>query len=183
MGERFAQRGSLELVSVARKFYQTHPDAYDQLVVWTDTRLTDGNTFSFEVTVANDIQGIGVDVFDTARDFGSAGRLRSMVQMDDISKFPADPTDEVPRREQHVERARAGGRPSMAGVSAVQRRESANLGRAARAGQGALELFFNSDASVMEGNRIEDLGGGSFRTVAAVEKLQPARSARHGARS
>src|SRR5262249_17632942 len=29
-------------------------------------------------------------------------------------------------------------------------------------------FFFNSDASVMEGNRIEDLGGSSFRTVAAV---------------
>jgi hypothetical protein len=31
-------------------------------------------------------------------------------------------------------------------------------------------FFFNSDASVMEGNRIRDLGGGSFRTIAAVEK-------------
>jgi len=31
-------------------------------------------------------------------------------------------------------------------------------------------FFFNSDASVMEGNRIQDLGGGSFRTVAAVER-------------
>jgi hypothetical protein len=31
-------------------------------------------------------------------------------------------------------------------------------------------FFFNSDASVMEGNRIQDLGGGAFRTTAAVEK-------------
>ena len=31
-------------------------------------------------------------------------------------------------------------------------------------------FFFDSDASVMEGNDIEDLGGGSFRTVAAVER-------------
>jgi hypothetical protein len=31
-------------------------------------------------------------------------------------------------------------------------------------------FFFNSDASVMEGNRIQDLGGGNFRTVAAVEQ-------------
>ena len=28
----------------------------------------------------------------------------------------------------------------------------------------------DSDASVMEGNDIEDLGGGSFRTVAAVQR-------------
>ena len=31
-------------------------------------------------------------------------------------------------------------------------------------------FFFDSDASVMEGNDIEDLGGGSFQTVAAVER-------------
>ena len=31
-------------------------------------------------------------------------------------------------------------------------------------------FFLNSDASVMEGNRIQDLGGGLFRTVAAVEQ-------------
>ena len=31
-------------------------------------------------------------------------------------------------------------------------------------------FFFDSDASVMEGNDIEDLGGGSFRTAAAVQR-------------
>jgi hypothetical protein len=31
-------------------------------------------------------------------------------------------------------------------------------------------FFVDSDASVMEGNDIEDLGGGSFRTVAAVQR-------------
>src|SRR4029453_14295053 len=49
IGERFAQRADLDLVSVARKFYQTHPDAYDQLVIWTDTRLT-SEAFSLEET-------------------------------------------------------------------------------------------------------------------------------------
>ena len=31
-------------------------------------------------------------------------------------------------------------------------------------------FFMDSDASVMEGNDIEDLGGGSFRTIAAAER-------------
>ena len=31
-------------------------------------------------------------------------------------------------------------------------------------------FFMDSDASVMEGNDIEDLGGGSFRTVDAVRR-------------
>jgi len=32
-------------------------------------------------------------------------------------------------------------------------------------------FFFDSDASVLEGNDIEDLGGGSFRTVGAVSRF------------
>jgi hypothetical protein len=34
-------------------------------------------------------------------------------------------------------------------------------------------FFFNSDASFMEGNSIQDLGGGSFRTVGAVQRYGP----------
>ncbi len=45
-------------------------------------------------------------------------------------------------------------------------RSEALLGR----DQAHWSFFFDSDASVMEGNDIEDLGGGSFRTVAAVRR-------------
>src|SRR5262249_39817702 len=45
-------------------------------------------------------------------------------------------------------------------------RSTALLGR----DQAHWSFFFNSDASVMEGNRIDDLGGGRFRTTAAVQK-------------
>jgi hypothetical protein len=38
VGERFAEQAQLDTVEVARKFYQTHPDNYDQLIIWTDTR-------------------------------------------------------------------------------------------------------------------------------------------------
>ena len=37
-------------------------------------------------------------------------------------------------------------------------------------GEAHWSFFFDSDASVMEGNDIEDLGGGSFRTVATVQR-------------
>jgi hypothetical protein len=46
------------------------------------------------------------------------------------------------------------------------RRSDALLGR----GQAHWSFFFDSDASVMEGNDIEDLGGGAFRTVASVQR-------------
>ena len=72
-------RADLDLVSVARKFYRTHADAYDQLVIWTDAPLTPETAFAFEVTVANEIDGIGIERFDGSSEFGSTSRrLRSL---------------------------------------------------------------------------------------------------------
>jgi hypothetical protein len=170
VGERFASRPDLDLVSLARKFYRTHADAYDQLVIWTDAPLT-VDAFSFELTVANEIAGIGLDRYDSSSEFGSTGRrLRSLVQMDDIAKFPADPATKFLGENNTL---------SVLGQEAGHRwlaflqfsdhnrqRSDALLGR----DKAHWSFFFNSDASVMEGNRIDDLGGGSFKTVAAVEK-------------
>ena len=90
IGERFSLRPDLDLIALSRKFYRTHADRYDQLVIWTDEVMTPEGAFSFEVTVANDIAGIGLDRFDDSGEFGS-NDLSSLVQMDAISKFPDDP--------------------------------------------------------------------------------------------
>jgi hypothetical protein len=170
VGERFALRPDLDLVALGRKFYATHGDLYDQLVVWTDDIMTPEDAFAFESTVANDVAGIGLNRFNSSSQFASAGRLNSLVQMDAIWKFPDDPT------------ARFLGENSTVSVMGQEvghrwlaylrfsdhnrQPSTALLGR----DSAHWSFFFNSDASVMEGNRIEDLGGGSFRTVAAVEK-------------
>ncbi|MCX6549658.1 MAG: hypothetical protein NTY02_01400 [Acidobacteria bacterium] len=86
VGERFAAAEDVDLVTLARKFYQTHPDTYDQLLVWSDRRLIT-DAFAYEITVANEIRGIGVDLYDSSRTFGSAGRLRSVVMMDSATKY------------------------------------------------------------------------------------------------
>jgi hypothetical protein len=169
VGERFADRAQLDTVEVARKFYRSHPDNYDQLVFWTDTTVID-NAFAFESTVANEVRGIGVGVFDASRDFGSAGRLRSFTMMDWIGKYPDDPQQTFLGENNTV---------SLLGQEVGHRwlaflefrdhngsRSEALLGR----DQAHWSFFFDSDASVMEGNDIEDLGGGSFRTVGAVRR-------------
>jgi hypothetical protein len=92
IGERFSGQSDVDLVALAKHFYQTHPDNYDQLMIFTDTSVVSGNTFSYESTVANEIRGIGVDIYNSSADFGSAGRLRSVVMMDTLSKFPDNPT-------------------------------------------------------------------------------------------
>jgi hypothetical protein len=169
LGERFARSRDLDLVATARKFYQSHPDGYDQLVIWTNVAVTD-EAFAFETTVANEIRGIGVDVLDQSRAFGSAGRLRSIVMMDTLGKYPADPQARFFGENNTL---------SLIGQEAAHRwlaflrfrdhdgrRSDALLGR----DQAHWSFFMDSDASVMEGNDIEDLGGGSFRTVAAVRR-------------
>jgi len=94
LGERFARFNQLDIVALSRKFYATHGDLYDQLVVWTDASYVQ-EAFAYEVTVANEIQGIGVDVYDLATEYGSAGRMRSLVMMDVLSKYPADPSQSL----------------------------------------------------------------------------------------
>ena len=169
LGERFAAQAQIDTVAVLRKFYETHPDNYDQVIIWTDAPLI-SDAFAFEVTVANEIRGINSPLFDVSRDFGSAGRLRSYAVMDFIGKYPDDP------------RARVLGENSTLSVLAheVGHRWLAlfefrnHLGAQSDALLGRdlahWSFFMDSDASVMEGNDIEDQGGGAFRTAATVSR-------------
>lgn len=167
VGERFAVRGELDTVAVAQKFLQSHPDAYDQLVIWTDQPIL-FEAFAYEITIGNDIQGIGQAIYDVPTDFGSDA-LSSIVVMGWLGKYSDDPDKKVSRENTTL---------SLLGHETGHRwlafmefsdhdreRSSALLGRA----DAHWSFFFDSDASVMEGNDIEALGGGSFRTVAAVE--------------
>jgi hypothetical protein len=170
VGERFAVRPNLDLVTLGRKFYMTHADLFDQLVVWTDEVMTPEDAFAFESNVANDITGIGLEIFDFSRTFNSAGRLSSLVQMDALSKYPEDPAAKFLGENSTLSvMGHEVGHRWLAYIrfSDHNRQPSeALLGR----DSGHWSFFFDSDASVMEGNRIQDLGGGSFRTAAAVEK-------------
>jgi hypothetical protein len=169
-GERFSLRPDLDLVALAQKFYRTHGDLYDQLLVWTDDVMTPEGAFSFEANVANDVSGIGLEIFNESRQFGSAGRLNSVVQMDSIAKFPDDPATKFLGENNTVSvMGQEVGHRWLAYMqfSDHNRQPSdALLGR----DDAHWSFFFNSDASVMEGNRIQDLGGGSFRTIGAVER-------------
>lgn len=170
VGERFAGRAQLDTVALMQKFYRTHPDNYDQVVIWTDAPLIQ-NAFAYETTVANEVQGIGLPVFDAARDFGSGGRLRSLAVMDWINKYPEDPEQKFLGENSTL--SVLGQEVGHRWLAFVDFRDHTGarsdllLGR----GDAHWSFFFDSDASVMEGNDIEDLGGGSFRTVGAVSRF------------
>ena len=123
--------------------------------------------------MTNEIRGIGVGIYDASRTFGSTGRLRSVVMMDSITKYPADPTTKFLGENNTL--SLLGQEAGHRWLAFLQFRDvngttsNALLGR----DEAHWSFFADSDASVMEGNDIEALGGGSFRTVAAVTRYSP----------
>ncbi|HEV8396959.1 MAG TPA: hypothetical protein VGQ37_21910 [Vicinamibacterales bacterium] len=170
VGEQFTDSSSLDVVAAARRFYQTHPDQFDNLVFFTDTQLLTEDAFAYESLVANRITGINQSLIDYSSEYGSAGQLESVCNMDTLSKYPDDPfaTFLGENSTVSVMGQEIGHRWSafMQFRDYAGRRSSALLGR----DQAHWSFFFDSDASVMEGNDIEDRGNGSFRTVAAVQR-------------
>jgi hypothetical protein len=169
VGERFAENAQLDVVELSRKFFRTHDDLYDQLVIWTDAPLIT-DAFAYETTIANEVRGIGLDTFDLSGDFGSGGRLRSLVVMDWLGKYPETPTQKFLGENNTLSLlGQESGHRWLAFLEILDHnREQSDvlLGRDLV----HWSFFFDSDASVMEGNDIEDLGGGSFRTVGAVQR-------------
>lgn len=167
--ETFSSSFSLDLVAAARRFYATHPDNFDQLVFWTEAPvLTDA--FAFQSGVKNTVTGTGLDIEDFAAELGSAGALQSVVNMDRIAKYGDSPS------------AKVFGENSALGILAHEtghrwltriqfidhnrQMSDALLGRQ----RAHWSFFADTDGSVMEGNEIQDLGGGSFRTGPITEK-------------
>ena len=80
IGERFSARAEIDLVAAAAKFAASYPDAYDQLVIWTDRPSLLEDAFAYEIGVANDIRGIGLPINDSSAALGT-DELSSIVVM------------------------------------------------------------------------------------------------------
>jgi hypothetical protein len=169
IAERFASNVSIDTFAVAQKFYQSHPDSYDQILLWTDQPLI-RDAFAYEITVANEVRGIGQDIFDLSHSLGSAGKLRSLVVMDWLGKYPDDPTAKLLGENNTL--SVLGQECGHRWLAYVHFRDHTGANSAALLGRDEAHwsFFFNSDASVMEGNQIQDLGGGQFQTVDAVKR-------------
>jgi len=169
VGERFSQTQELDFVALGRRFYQSHPDDFDQFVIFANTRTTERGVFAFEFTVANEVSGIGVDIYDSSRDFGSAGRLRSIVNMDALFKYPDDPRQKFLGENNTL--SILGQECGHRWLAYMEFRDGAtSSGELLGRDQSHWSFFFDSDASNMEGNDIADNGDGSFRTVGAVSQ-------------
>ena len=168
--ERFAQQTSIDTFAVAQKFYQTHPDSYDQILLWTDQPLI-RDAFAYELTVANEVRGIGLDIYDLSRALGSAGRVRSLVVMDWLGKYPENPQEKF--LGENTTLSVLGQEVGHRWGAYLEFRDHTGQRSDALLGRDLAHWSFHmdSDASVLEGNDIEDLGGGQFRTTDAVKRF------------
>jgi hypothetical protein len=80
---------TLDVPAVARRFYRTHPDDYDFLTVFTSFPTVDPMTeapFSaYSMVINNDIRGIHLPNVDYSADFGSAGNLEGILNMNNFA--------------------------------------------------------------------------------------------------
>ena len=176
IAEIFSPSTQLDLPAVTKRFYETHEDAYDFLVVFTNFDFDLDGAFAFEINVANDVTGIGpmADplVFDFARFFGSS-RLESLLNMGNLRRYPVDP-ETVFLRGADSTLSILGQETGHRFLAYVMWNDPEEPGLLSRALLGRdlqhWSFFFNSDASVVEGNRIRDNGDGTFTTTGAVEQ-------------
>ena len=178
VAEIFTVLTEIDLAAIAQRFYQTHEDVYDFLVVFTNFNFDLDGAFAYEVNIANQVAGIGgisvPPVFDYSSNFGSS-RLQSVVNMGNLLRYPRDPFDPftISLRDINSTLSLLGHEAGHRFLAYVtfddpegRSDSTALLGRDLH----HWSFLFNSDASVMEGNRIRDNGDGTFTTTGVEEQ-------------
>ncbi len=151
---------------ITKVFLDHFVDDYDHVIVWLDFAASLGGAFAYEINVRNQVRGIGLPIADFTDLVGSDGRLESFVQMGPITQYPDNPNQvflgtnstldvlgqEAGHRWLAFVRARINGQVT----DEILGRQLAHW-----------SFFMDSDASDMEGNDIQDNGGGNFETIDA----------------
>ncbi|RMG47938.1 MAG: hypothetical protein D6723_15685, partial [Acidobacteria bacterium] len=167
--------GAFQIHAIGQRFYQTHPDDFDFLVVFGASDypydvITNG--FAFHAAIQNDVQGIGrsLGTFNGGPEaFGSAGRLQSFLNMNKLSEYPDNPVQTFLHTNSTLDiLAQETGHRWLAYVQFNDNGNPSNdlLGR----GFSHWSFFHDTDASEMEGNNWLDNGNGSFTSIEATTR-------------
>jgi len=182
IGELF--RPGLLLREVARRFFTQHPDAFDLLIIYgasTFERLTitgrviQKGAFTLPVAahVKNEIEGIGLPIFDDAATFGSAGRLRLVVNMDLLRSYPADPLEKFRGTKSAMDILAQMVGHAWGAYVRFDDHGVASDALLAGTERFTWSFFLHTEASELDGHEWEVLPGGRFRSVAANERYSP----------
>ncbi len=178
IGDSFSSIQEVDIVSAAQRFYRTHDDGYDYLVIYNALDVNAGpGAVAYEITTRSQGSGYGDSPTDWGSSFGSAKNLKAVMNMGQVSQYPLDPGGIV------LSRGVVGDTPlSVLGheaghlwlaLTSVPNPEGPSYNPPMLTSDMAHWAFpFNSDASLLQGNRIVDNGIGAnpqFRTIGTVE--------------
>lgn len=184
VAERFGRDNEIDVVAAAQKFYQSHEDAYDYLVFFNTLGISAGGTaVSYEMTVRTRDRGTGDPPVDVGAQFGSPRRLRAVLNLGPLSQFPDDPNEFVPGRLLSRDTpltilAHEAGHLFLAYAS-IRDPQEAEARPMLGYQQAHWAFTFNSEASLLEGNRIRDrwdtepAAAPRFLTTAVTEGFSP----------
>jgi uncharacterized protein (TIGR03437 family) len=187
VAETFGAATSVDMIRAAQRFYETHEDAYDYLIVYNALGIpARAGAVAYESTVRNDRLGYADYLFDNGALYGSPRRLQSVINMGPVdgtdvqssnNNYPLDPNGHVALR------GATGDTPltviahemghlflAFASIRDPQNPDSRPLLNPLNNAHWGFN--FNSDASLLEGNRIQDSGPNAiprFLTVATVQ--------------
>lgn len=181
VAESFSGTEKIDIFAAAQRFYANHEDVYDYLVFYNNMGIaSEDGAVAYEVTVRNNRKGYGDQLVDVGSEAGSKRRLQAILNLGSLDQYPKDPNGRVPARLSSGDTpvtvlAHEAGHLFLAYASV---RDPNFPERTPMLGyQSAHWAFtFNSEASIMEGNRIRDNGSGSsprFQTVGTVEQFAP----------
>ncbi|MGH9631799.1 MAG: hypothetical protein ACRD7E_26130, partial [Bryobacteraceae bacterium] len=181
IAERFSGSEEVDIFTAAQKFYLNHEDSYDFLVLFNGLGVRAGETsVAFEVTVRNNRSGFGDRKIDIGKEAGSARRLQAILNMGPLDQYPKDANAPLPARASAGDTTLTtlGHEAGHLFLAYASIRDTTRPDERPMLGfQGAHWNFaFNSEASLLEGNRIKDNGPGvspRFTTVATAEGFSP----------
>ncbi len=163
----------VHISAVARRFFNTHGDNFDQLVMFAN--FTHSLSGFFELTTRQTVSGIGRGppfFRDTSSYFGSAGQIQSFINMNRLDILPADPNatlsltnstlDLLGQETGHMWLVGEDLEFNDAGVCT-----QLPLGR----DDSHWSFFQDTEASVMEGNNWRDNNDGTFTTIEATDQF------------
>ena len=162
----------IDPTALTRKLLSTHDDEYDEIAVFSAsdiTNLTLGGGFAYELNVRNDVEGIGLDLFDYTAAFGSGGTLCSFVNLNRLSVYGSDPNSAVVASNSGLDIIEHETGHRFTAYTTFLDGDTASTAILGRDDQ-HWGFFFNTLASLIEGNLWRDNQDGTFTTTQATTR-------------
>ena len=182
LAERFGNTDGIDYVLAAQKFYETHEDAYDYLVFFNSLGIEAApGALALTTPVRVPFKGIGDVQRDYGAGYGSPYRLQAIMNMGPVTQYPLNPYNTVPNRGEvtgDTTLTLLGHEAGHLWLALASVRDAGNPSARPMLGTALVHwsFNFNSEASLLEGERIRDDGAAvdpRFTTIATVQGYSP----------